>query len=152
MFTLTVLCIPFFLWFFFFFFAKVYYCVFTGRTGAEAEAPIPWPPNAKNWLTGKDPDGGKDWRQEEKGTTENEMVGWHQQLNGHEFEQAPGVDDWHGHLECCSPWGYKESDTTERLHWTDSLFQDISGFAGNFIFLSMKNKLSLFFLHSWMTV
>ena len=151
MFTLTVLCIPFFLWFFFFF-AKVYSWVFTGRTGAEAEAPIPWPPNAKNWLTGKDPDGGKDWRQEEKGTTENEMVGWHQQLNGHEFEQAPGVDDGHGHLECCSPWGYKESDTTERLHWTDSLFQDISGFAGNFIFLSMKNKLSLFFLHSWMTV
>ena len=66
---------------------------FIGRTDAEAEAPVLWPPDAKNWLIGKDPDAGKDWRQEEKGTTEDEIVGWHHQLYGHEFEQAPGVGD-----------------------------------------------------------
>ena len=71
---------------------------------------ILWPPDAKNWLIGKDPDAGKDWRQEEKGMTEDEVVGWHHQLNGHEFEQAPGVDDGQGSLACCSPWGRKESD------------------------------------------
>ena len=70
----------------------------------------------KNWLIGKDPDAGKDWRQE-KGTTENEMVGWHHRSDGHEFEQAPGVGDGHGSLACCSPRGHKESDTTERLNW-----------------------------------
>ena len=69
-------------------------------------------------LLGKDPDAGKDWRQEEKGTTDDEMVGWHHQLNGHEFEQASGVADGQGSLACCSPWGCKESDTTERLNWT----------------------------------
>ena len=67
--------------------------IFIGRTDAEAEAPVLWPPDAKNWLIGKDPDAGKDWRQEEKGTTEDEIVGWHHQLYGHEFEQAPGVGD-----------------------------------------------------------
>ena len=71
----------------------------------------------KTWLTGKDPDAGKDWRQEEKGTTEDEMVGWHHRLNGHEFEQVPGVGDGQGSLAWCSPWGCKESDTTERLNW-----------------------------------
>ena len=93
--------------------------IFIGRTEAEAEAPILWPPDAKNWLTGKDLDAGKDWRQEEKGTTEDEMVGWHHWLNGHEFEQTPGVGDGQGGLVCCSPWGRKESDTTERLNWTE---------------------------------
>ena len=93
--------------------------IFIGRTDAEAETPILWPPDAKNWLTGKDPDAGKDWRQEEKGTTEDEMVGWHHRLDGHEFEQAPGVGVGQGNLECCSPWGHKESDTTERLNWTE---------------------------------
>ena len=78
---------------------------FIGRTDAEAETPILWPPDAKHWLIGKDPDSGKDWRQEEKGTTEDEMVGWHHRLNGHEFEQAPGVGDGQGSLVCCSPWG-----------------------------------------------
>ena len=73
----------------------------------------------KNWLTVKDPDAGKDWRQVETGTTEDEMVGCHQWLNGHEFEQALGVDDGQGSLECCSPWGHKESDTTEQLNWTE---------------------------------
>ena len=91
--------------------------IFIGRTDAEAETPILWPPDVKNWLTGKDPDAGKDWRQEEKGMTEDEMVGWHHQFNGHEFEQAPGVGKWQGSLECCSPWGYKESGMTEPLNW-----------------------------------
>ena len=92
--------------------------IFIGRTDAAAEAPIIWPPDAKNWLTGKDPDAGKDWRQEEEGTTEDEMVGWHHQLDGHDFEQALGVDDGQGSLACCSPWGHQELDTTERLNWT----------------------------------
>ena len=89
--------------------------IFTGRTDAEAETPILWPPDAKNWLTRRDPDAGKDWGQEEKGTTEDEMVGWHHQLNGHEFEQAPGVGDGQGSLVCCSPWGHKELDMTEYI-------------------------------------
>ena len=93
--------------------------IFTGRTDAEAETPILWSPDAKNWLFGKDPDAGKDWKQEETGTTEDEMVGWHHRLNGHEFEQAPGVGDGQGSLVCCSPWGCKESDTTEWLNWTE---------------------------------
>ena len=76
-----------------------------------------WPPDAKNWLIWKDPDAGRDWRQEEKGTTEDEMIEWHHQLNGHEFEQAPGVGDGQGSLVCCSPWGCKESDTIEWLNW-----------------------------------
>ena len=86
---------------------------FIGRTDAEAETPIFWPPNAKNWLTGKDPDAGKDWRWEEKGMTKDEMVGWHYWLDGHEFEQALGVGDGPGGLACCSPWGCKELDMTE---------------------------------------
>ena len=76
--------------------------------------------HVKNWLTGKDPDAGKDWRQKEKGMTEDEMVGWHHWLYGHEFEQTPGVGDGQGCLVCCSPWGCKESDTTEWLNWTDT--------------------------------
>ena len=80
---------------------------------------ILWPPDAKNGLIGKDPDIGKDWKQEEKGMTEDEMVGWHHWLDGHEFEQAPGVGDGQGSLACCSPWGHTESDMTERLNWTE---------------------------------
>ena len=87
--------------------------IFIWRTDAEAEAPILWPPDGKNWLIRKDPDAGTDWRQEEKGMTENEMAGWHHWLDGHEFEQAPGVGDGQGSLACCSPWGHKESDITE---------------------------------------
>ena len=82
----------------------------------EAEAPIFWPPDAKNWLIEKDPDARKVWKQEEKGTTEDKMVGWHHQLDGHEFEEAPGVGDEQGSLACCSSWGHKESDTT---NWTE---------------------------------
>ena len=95
--------------------------IFIGRSDAEAEAPILWPPDAKNWLIGKDPDAGKDWRQEEKGMTKDEMVGWHHWRNGREFEQAPGVGVGQGSLACCSPWGPKESDMTEWLNGTESL-------------------------------
>ena len=76
--------------------------------------------DVKNWLIGKGPDAGKDWRWEEKGMTEDEMVGWHHQLDGHEFEQSLGVVDGQGSLACCSPWGCKESDTTERLNWIEN--------------------------------
>ena len=75
-------------------------------------------PDMKNWLIRKDPDTGKEWRQEEKGPTEDEMVGWRHWLDGREFERAPGVGDGQGSLACCSPWGCKSSDTTERLNWT----------------------------------
>ena len=91
--------------------------VFIERTDAEDESPILWPPNAKNWLICKDLDGGKDWRWVEKGMTEDEMVGWHHQLDGHEFALTPGVGDGQGGLPCCSSWGCKESDVTEWLNW-----------------------------------
>ena len=81
------------------------------------EISLLWPPAVKSCLIWKDPDTEKDWGQEEMGTTEDEMVGWHQWLYGHEFEQAPGVGDEQGNLACCSPWGLKESDTTEWLNW-----------------------------------
>ena len=90
------------------------------RNDPEAEAPILWPPGGKNWLIGKDSDAGKDWRQEEKGMTEDEMVGWQHRLDGHELEQALGVGEWQGSLASCSPWGCKESDTTEWLNWSSS--------------------------------
>ena len=93
--------------------------VFTGRIDVEAETPIFWPPDAKSWLIWKDPDAGKDWGQEEKGTTEDEMVGWYHQLNGHGFGWTPGVGDGQGGLACCDSWGRKESDTTEQLNWTE---------------------------------
>ena len=89
--------------------------IFTGRTDAEAETPILWPPDAKNQLIRKDPDAGKDWRQE-KWMTEDEMVGWHHWLNGHEFEEAPGVVGGLVSLAYCSPWGCKQLDTTEWLN------------------------------------
>ena len=92
--------------------------VFIGRIDIEAETPILWPVDAKNWLIWKDPDAMKDWGQEEKGMTEDEMVGWHQLLNGHEFGWTPGVGGGQGGLACCSPWCHKESDMTERLNWT----------------------------------
>ena len=92
--------------------------IFIGRTDAEAETetPIFWPPDSKNWLTGKDPDAGKDWRQEEKGMTEDQMVGWHDQPDGHEVKQAPRAGDGQGSQACCSPWGHEESDTTKQLN------------------------------------
>ena len=94
--------------------------VFIERTDAEAETPILWPPHAKSWLIGKDPEAGRDWVQEEKGTTEDEMAGWHHQLDGHGFGWTPGVGDGQGGLGCCDSWGCKESDTTEQLNWTEN--------------------------------
>ena len=88
--------------------------MFIGRTDAEAEAPILEPPDVKRWLIRKDPDAGKDWRKE-KGTTEDEMVSWHDQLNGHEFEQAPGDGEGQGSLAWCDSRGHRESDTAEWL-------------------------------------
>ena len=93
--------------------------VFIGRTDAEAETPVLWPPHTKSWLIGKDPDAGRDWGQEEKGMTEEEMAGWHHQLDGHEFEWTLGVGDGQGGLVCCGSWGHKELDTTEWLNWTE---------------------------------
>ena len=93
--------------------------VFFGRTDAKAETPILWPPHVKSWLVGKDCDAGRDWGQDEKGMTEDEMAGWHHQLDGHEFEWTPGVGDGQGSLVCCSSWGQKESGTTEQLNWTE---------------------------------
>ena len=108
--------------------------IFIARTDAEAEAQILWPPDV-NWLIGKDPDAGKNWRQEEKRMTGDKMLGWHHRLNGHEFEQALGVGDWQKSLACCSPWGCKESDTSERLNWTDQI---------------SKLTVSLEMVHKWM--
>ena len=93
--------------------------VFIGRTDVEAETPILWPPDGKNWLFWKDPEAGQDWSWEGKGTTEDEVAGWHHWLDGHEFEWTPGVGDGQGGLACCNSWGYKESDVTEQLNWTE---------------------------------
>ena len=93
--------------------------VFIGITGVAAETPIFWPPDAESWLIWKDPDAGNDWRQEEKGTTEDEMVKWPHRLNGHEFGLTPGVGDGQGGLVCCGSWSHKESDMTEQLNWTE---------------------------------
>ena len=100
--------------------------IFIGGTDADIETPIIWPPDAKNWLIGKIPVAGKDWRQEEKWTTEDEIVGWHQQLDGLECEQALGVGDGQGSLGCCSPWSCKELDMTEQLNWTDKFMKLIT--------------------------
>ena len=94
-------------------------CVFIGRTDVEAETPILWPPDAKSWLIGKDPNAGKDWGQEEKGTIEDEMVGWHHWLNGHGFEWTLGVGVGQGGLACCGSWSCKELGMTEWLNWTE---------------------------------
>ena len=93
--------------------------MFFGRNDAKAETPVLWPPHAKSWLIGKDSDAGRDWGQEEKGKTEDEMAGWHHWLDGCEFEWTPGVSDGQGGLVCCNSWGRKESDMTERLKWTE---------------------------------
>ena len=93
--------------------------MFIGKTDTETEAPILWPPDVMDWLIGKDPDAGKGWMQEEKRMTEDEMVEWHHRLDGHEFEQAPGVGHEQGSLVFCSPWGHKMLDMTDRLNWTE---------------------------------
>ena len=101
-----------------------YFWIFTGTTNAEAKASITWPPDTKSWVIGKGPGAGKDWGQEEKGTTEDEMVGWHHQLNGDGFGWTPGVGDGQGGLACWGSWGCKESDTNERLNWTELNLND----------------------------
>ena len=103
--------------------------IFIGRTDVEAEAPIFWPPDGKSWLIWKDPDAGKDWGQEEKGMTEDEMVGWYHRLNGHGFGWTPGVGDGQGGLACCGSWGRKESDMTEQLYWTEYMLVTMLGTA-----------------------
>ena len=119
--------------------------MFTGRTDAEAETLIFWPPDVKSWLIGKDSDAGRDWEEEEKGTTEDEMVGWHHCHNGHGFGWTPGVGDGQGGLVCCDSWGCKGSDMTERLNWTES---DISTYQHNAGESSFRPKISLFLPHS----
>ena len=107
--------------------------VFIGGTDFEAETAIFWPPDAKNWLIGKDPDAGKDWGPEEKGTTEDEMVGWHHRHNGRGFGWAPEIGDGQGGLACCSSWGRRVShDLVTELNWTDIL-SGISGSYGNYV-------------------
>ena len=105
--------------------------VFFARTDAKAETPILWPPHAKSWLIGKDSDAGRDWGQEEKGMTEDEMAGWHHWLDGHKFEWTPGVGDGQGGLVCCDSWAHKESDMTERLNWTE--YSTITTNCGKFL-------------------
>ena len=115
--------------------------VFFGRNDAKAETPILQSPHVKSWLIGKDSDAGRDWGQEEKGKTEDEMAGWHHRLDGHEFEWTPGVGDGQGGLACCSSWGCKELDTTERLNWTE--LNQIGC-----IWVPVKANFSLFSVHN----
>ena len=98
---------------------QLFQLIFIGRIDAEAETSILWPPAAKNWLIWKDPHAGEDWRQEEKGTTEDEVIGWHHRLDGHGFGWTLGVGDGQGGLACYSSWGRRESDMIERLNWTE---------------------------------
>ena len=107
--------------------------IFNSRIDVEAETPILWQPDVKNWLTGKDPDARKGWRQKEKGMTEDEMVGWHHQLDGHEFQQALGVGKGQARLPWCSPWGRKESDMTERLYWAEMVWYPPSALVSTFL-------------------
>jgi len=108
---------------------------FFGRNDAKAETPVLWPPHVKSWLIGKDSDPGRDWGQEEKGTTEDEMAGWHHSLDGRESQWTSGVGDGQGGLACCDSWGRKESDTTERLIWSD-LIIILNSFSGKLLISS----------------
>ena len=109
---------------------------FFGRNDVKAETPVLWPPHGKRWLIGKDFEAGRDWGQEEKGTTEDEIAGWHHSLYGHESEWTPGVGDGQGGLVCCDSWGCRKSDTTERLNWTEPLTNAISKMTEWFLFIS----------------
>ena len=113
--------------------------VFFGRNDANAETPVLWPSHAKSWLIGKNSDAGRDWGQEEKGMTEDEMAGWHHRLDGCEFEWKPWVGYGQGGLACCSSWGRRESDTTEQLNWTELMtFQTMN--YGNFTFVKLRRN------------
>ena len=118
-------------------------CVSFGRNDAKAETPILWPPHAKSWLIGKNSDAGRDWGQEENGTTEDEMAGWHHWLDGRESGWTPGVGDRQGGLACCNSWDHKESDTTERLNWTELNWTGELILSSN---SSMKETFFLFFI------
>ena len=118
--------------------------VFIGRTDAEAETPILWPPDAQSWLIGKDSDAGKDWRQEEKGTTEDEIVGRHHRLNAHEFGWTLGVGDRQGRLVSCSSWGSKELYTTERLNWPELHIMSCTSPLFFFFFFGFTKSSSLY--------
>ena len=124
--------------------------VFTDRTDVEADTPILRTPDAKSWLIWKDPDAGKDWGQKEKGTTEDEMVGWHHWFNGHGFGWTQGVGDEQGGLACCGSWGRKELDTTERLNWIDIVDTFFPSKLQLFCFKKKKNSVNLcvFLAHS----
>ena len=122
--------------------------VFIGRTDAEAEAPILWSPDAESWLIWKDPDVRKDWGQEEKGMTEDEMVGWHRQHNGHGFEWTPEVCNGQGGLAYCGSWGRKESDMTEWLNWTEAKITSIQNFVSRTNLFSVLKFIS-FWLSQW---
>ena len=126
--------------------------VFIGRTDVETETPILWPPEVKSWLIWKDSDVGKDWGQEEKGTTEDEMVGWHQWLNGHGFGWTLGVGDGQGGLACCGSWGRKESDTTEQLNWTEFTLihgTNIPGSCAILLFTPLNFTFTTSHIHNW---
>ena len=127
--------------------------VFFGRNDAEAETLVLWPSHVKSWLIGKDSDAGRDWGQEGKGMTEDEMAGWHHRLDGCEFEWTPGIGDGQGGLVCCNSWGLKESDKTEWLNWTElkTLRGSISdGFSYNCVFLRWQKSSPWVSLVYWM--
>ena len=119
--------------------------IFSGRTDAEAETPILWPPDVKSRLIWKDPDAGKDWRREEKGTTEDEIVGWHHRLSGHGFRWTPGVGDGQGSLVCCSLWGHRESDMTE---WTEP-WKTIAGAFHGYVQRESHSLVMWFIIKGW---
>ena len=121
--------------------------VFFGRTDAKAETPILWPPHAKSWPIGKDSDDGRDWGQEEKGTTEDEMARWHHRLNWREFEWTPGVGDGQGGLACCDSWGRKESDTAERLNWRGNSSY-LTSWGGILVFYGLWTSVEAFYSSS----
>ena len=119
---------------------------FFGRNDAKAETPVLWPPHVKSWLIGKDSDAGRDWGQEKKGTTEDEMAGWHHWRDGHESEWTLGVGDGQGGLACYDSWGRKELDTTEQLNWTElKIFTWLE-------FLSFVNMPMLKFRNKWILI
>ena len=127
--------------------------IFIWRADAEAEAPILWPPDEKNWLIGKDPDAGKDWGWEEKGMTEDEMVGWHHWLDGHEFEQALGVGDGQGSLACCSSWGCRVGHAwATELNWSSvfclKLIPSVLQYHWCFDYIGIMNPVIISLVHS----